>query len=721
MANYNKTFNFKNGVQVDVDKFIVRGSLVGIGTSIPGEIFDVSGNVRVSGLVTTRDFHSTGIATFTNVKIGAIQISSSSGVITATAFYGNGATLSNLPTSQWVDVDAGLGFTSIYAAGNVGVATTSPFYSLQVGASPAQGLPGIGINSNGNVVSSGIISALSFSGAGFGITALNADNIETGSISIDRIPQLTNAKLPTNISVGIITGTRLNINGPVTATNVQAGIITATTGFVGNLTGTASTALSLTGSINIIVGFVTSVNLDVGILTARDATIYSNLSVGTLGTAFNVRTSTGRVGIGTTTANADLQIRRNGNALLEIISTSSESKISLGQSAQGVGAANSSASIRFGSTPKTLEILNNDLGNINMILNDGDAGFGTGRFGWIYGQTNQELMSLTYDGKLGLGITNPSNTLHVVGTSTVTGNSFFGGNVTVYGTLTAASANLAISNQILQNINLNTTSGITTINQLNLLGQVSANNQNGFFGAVGISTVGFSSDSTKFYVYAGDSIFRESVGIGTTRLILENTILPAGLPAGNLQLIDSALASYNSDIILNEESKLGVGTFLPKSVVDFSRPGLTTALDINFMLLPTVTNAGRNSIVAISGASIYNSTVSAPQYHNGSVWRTLTHTDGNAANAGFATVATQAGISSSVVSASGVVNVQASRVTGISSVGTGITMNSGNTGIVTAIGGFASGIGTAPTQIYVSGNRLVFNVVGIGSTSFVLS
>ena len=98
MANYNKSFNFKNGVQVDVDKFIVRGSLVGIGTSIPGELFVVNGNIRVAGLVTTQNLNVSGIATFSQIRVGAVQLSATSGVITATAFYGNGATLSNLPT-----------------------------------------------------------------------------------------------------------------------------------------------------------------------------------------------------------------------------------------------------------------------------------------------------------------------------------------------------------------------------------------------------------------------------------------------------------------------------------------------------------------------------------------------------------------------------------------------------------------------------------------------
>ena len=50
-------------------------------------------------------------------------------------------------------------------------------------------------------------------------------------------------------------------------------------------------------------------------------------------------------------------------------------------------------------------------------------------------------------------------------------------------------------------------------------------------------------------------------------------------------------------------------------------------------------------------------------------------------------------------------------------VGTGITANS--SGIVTAINGFSSGIGTA-VQITTVGNRVVFTVPGVGTTSLTL-
>ena len=140
MANFRKSFNFRNGVQVDNDNLVVNANgLVGIGTTIPTEALDVRGSATVSGLVTaasvnSTDLNVTGVGTFGTITDGSITISS--GIITAVSgvvtFYGDGVGLVNIPTSQWIDTDVGLGFTSIYAAGNVGIATTDPRNTLQI-------------------------------------------------------------------------------------------------------------------------------------------------------------------------------------------------------------------------------------------------------------------------------------------------------------------------------------------------------------------------------------------------------------------------------------------------------------------------------------------------------------------------------------------------------------------------------------------------------------
>ena len=66
MANYRKSFNLRNGVQIDDDNFIVNANgLVGIGTSIPREFLDVRGNAQIVGLVTANSLYA-GIATTCN-------------------------------------------------------------------------------------------------------------------------------------------------------------------------------------------------------------------------------------------------------------------------------------------------------------------------------------------------------------------------------------------------------------------------------------------------------------------------------------------------------------------------------------------------------------------------------------------------------------------------------------------------------------------------------
>ena len=160
MANIRKSFSFRNGVQVDENNFVVNANgLVGIGTSVPSEILDVRGTTKVVGLVTASDVFVSGVATITEIQVGT-AITIASGVISATSFKGDGSTLSNLPTSQWTDVDVGLGFTSIHSAGNVGIATTDPRTSFQVGGTPGvAGKVGVGINSIGNIHATGIVTA----------------------------------------------------------------------------------------------------------------------------------------------------------------------------------------------------------------------------------------------------------------------------------------------------------------------------------------------------------------------------------------------------------------------------------------------------------------------------------------------------------------------------------------------------------------------------------
>ena len=110
------------------------------------------------------------VTTFEPTNIIGAGLSVKSGIVTATGtgiltYFGDASNLLGMPTSQWEDVDVGLGFTSIYnTGGNVGVATEDPRSTIQAGGNVDAGERGVGISSAGNINATGIITAASFVG-----------------------------------------------------------------------------------------------------------------------------------------------------------------------------------------------------------------------------------------------------------------------------------------------------------------------------------------------------------------------------------------------------------------------------------------------------------------------------------------------------------------------------------------------------------------------------
>jgi hypothetical protein len=582
MPNYNKPFNFRSGVQVDYDNFVVNSNgLVGIGTTTPElYLFNVYGDARVTGLTTTKDLNVSSVATvgFLTVSQG-IRVSSA---VTATAFYGDGSTLSNIvgfSTNSWI---LNITQTGLSTSLNIGIGTQAlDAYDLVIGDDPlvSEGISFVG--STGNVYSSGIVTATSFSGSGAGLTALSASQL-TGIID--------NARLPSNINV--------------------SGIITALSGFVGNLTGIASTAHSITTTANITVNSINS-----GFSTTGISTVFTTSHVGTGGTAFAALNS-GRIGVGTALPTSELQIRKASGSLLEVISDTGSSRISIGQS---VGVGKSTAVLRFGNQSKTFDIINNDTGNINTILHAGVSGVGTGRFDWLYGQNlGITLMSLTYDGKLGVGLTDPINTIHVSGSSTVTGNSYVGQNLYVNGSITADSYNLP---PVLI-ANINSSSGISTFANINVqniginsaspAATIDCKSGSGLFAGIGINTNAI--PSVSFQVHDGVSLF-DRVGVGTTSLKVESFGTPRFQSFNDLFLYDSILNvdnSVNSGIVFGYS-----GTANLKAAIDFSNVGSTNGTIgtiRGYMLPPFLSNTTRNGIGGTEpGAIIWNTTTKKHQ------------------------------------------------------------------------------------------------------------
>ena len=336
MANYNKSFNFRNGVQVDEDDLIVRGSLVGIGTTVPRAELDVYGTLKSNGIITANNLYVSGIATFTDIQIGTgITIIGNSGTIAA-KFYGDGAGLYNIPTSQWVDVDpavfaplppppgAGTGYTSIYAAGTVGIGTTIPRFYLQLGGDPTLNQNGVGISSTGDMIVSGILTSGFFVGSGVGITSIDASNISLGT--------LNNSRLPSNISIsGIGTFETVSSTNTVISGIATVGLLSATNAYLGigtivALQGTnaqisTATLATLYSNIGIVTtlsgatvgyttGNITNLNALVGVVTTISGTNLNYSGIATIGimTAANIFAGAATIGVASITSGTFSQI-----------------------------------------------------------------------------------------------------------------------------------------------------------------------------------------------------------------------------------------------------------------------------------------------------------------------------------------------------------------------------------------------------------------------------
>ena len=471
MANYSKAFNFRGGFQVDTDVLVVRGEQVGIGSTIPQQVLDVNGIVRAKGLEVDADQGvdidrgNIGVLTVTEqlyVGVSTLDnhgtiIAIGTGIITATnnsvglvTYYGDGRFLQGLPTSQWIDIDVGLGYTSIYAAGNVGVDTIDPRYTFQVGGVPfvipagvgtvpfrfnqegvgiesgsvyvsdnirvgggisVSGTIGVGqsINVDGDIgISSnltvvGFVSAYEFIGIGSLITVINADNIAIGSIGSMRYGDIINTKEV----------------------------------YADRFIGTATSAEDLVPEAQIDIDIARADQVDA---ITRFISTEGKLQIGSDVPVSDI---------------SDIDLFRIGSATISGVSSTSSARVIVGKE-RPTTSNRKYGGIRFGGDPtdppslaNDFDVVNYDIGNLNYYLHSGQGGGTIGEFRWIYGQTDRILASLNKEGRLSLFGNSVSGNvnLSVVGISTfeeiraeeiAVGVGSVAGDFDIYGTLNVA-------------------------------------------------------------------------------------------------------------------------------------------------------------------------------------------------------------------------------------------------------------------------------------------
>ena len=694
MANIKKNFNFRNGVQVDDDNLLVTSTgLVGIGTTIPSEALDVRGNAIISGF-TSITSGSIGVVTITTLDptqiIGA-GVSIKSGIITAqgsgiVTFFGDARFLQGMPTSQWQDVDVGLGYTSIFnTGGNVGIATTDPRTSMQVGNNVDAGQKGVGISSAGNINASGIISATSFVGdftgnivspsTFSGNVTLNADFDVDGHTNLDNV---SIAGVTTFASATVFDG-NLDINADIDVdghTNLDNLSVSGVSTFSGRVEGAATnnvlpflysnmadlpSAGSYHGAVahvhatgalyfahagqwwellnvesNGKVGTGTefyniealeSDHLNItGVSTFAGAidlnsdidvdghTNLDNLSVtgvstfaGNVNTTFVGASSTSfalKMGVGTTEAPVnDIQVRKSGNAEIQITSETGIAGLTFGRE---TGTSNTNnGELRYGggsgftySSDTSLDLINYGTGNFNYHLSANNPGGATGNFFWHKGSNNVRLMTLTNTGRLGIGLTNPSDELHVDGGATVSGALGVGGNINLSGTMIGNVQGTVIGNVVgVLAGNTNTTVGISTLNNLSIAGIATAARLRGNKLAVGENP---NLDLVSIFISNTNKVFVNDVG----QVGISTTVALPGVGVNG----SSTNAVFNA---------IGVGvTIFTSAAVDLRDAGTATS---RYMMPPKVNTSERASLVGVeSGAVIYNTSLNKLQVYVGS-------------------------------------------------------------------------------------------------------
>ena len=685
MANIKKNFNFRNGVQVDDDNLLVTATgLVGIGTTIPVESLDVRGNVIITGFTsaTSANIGFLTVTTFEPTNIIGAGLSVKSGIVTATGtgiltYFGDASNLLGMPTSQWEDVDVGLGFTSIYnTGGNVGVGTEDPRTTVQVGGNVDAAQRGVGISSAGNINASGIITAASFvgdltgnivSGSTFsGNIDLNADLDVDGHTNLDNVSVAGVTTFSGNVDIdahtfldnvsisGVTTTTgNVDINADVDVdghTNLDNLSVAGVSTFSGPIVGTsgatinsvtigieAPSAISATAS-NLLLtsdGGTTSISNDLGVTGV--STFSNDVAVAGITTTKNLlvtgvttfsgsvnatsievpnATITTKLGVGTTdTPVSDIQVTKTNLAEVQICSTSSIAQLNVGKEV-GTGKTQTSQ-IRFGGgagAPYSAS------GTSLDIIN-----YDTGNFNYHLSGNNAAGVQGDFHWHKGINsarlmtLTGVGGSLGIGNTQPtkaldVTGAGNFTGDVNV-------GNNLIVNGLLLGNV------------QGSLTGNVSGTLAGNTNTTVGISTLNnLSVAGVATFITAVETA---TIGIGTTAF--NATVRINDTPASSIVVSSSGQIAIQSNEIFDDPtvgvdinasnatavfSAIGVGATTLSSAVDFASAGPSATS--RFMIPPKITTTQRGNLTGVvSGAIIYNTSTNKLQVFNGSTWVNL--------------------------------------------------------------------------------------------------
>ena len=366
-----------------------------------------------------------------------------------------------------------------------------------------------------------------------------------------------------------------------------------------------------TGTERYNVGVATISNL----IVTGISTFNNNINVGFVGAS---STSFGaKMGVGTTEAPVnEIQVRKSGNAEIRVTSETGIAAVSVGRE---TGSSNTNnAAIRYGgglgypySSDTSVDILNYGIGNFNYYISASNASGIKGDFHWHRGANSARLMTLTgIGGSLGIGLTNPTTNLHVIGAATVSGDVNVGNNLIVAGAL-LGNVQGTLTGNVAGTLdgNSNTTVGISTLNNLSVAGVATVGR------LAATNGIGIGTDSQEHVFNVNDL---EDDALDESPQVFISSTGSIGIRTTS-ELPNVSINAHQAQAVVGG---LGVGSTVIVGSVDMRAAGRNATT--RFMLPPQVTTTQRNNLVGvIAGAMIYNTSQNRLEIYTGSSWKQI--------------------------------------------------------------------------------------------------
>ena len=313
----------------------------------------------------------------------------------------------------------------------------------------------------------------------------------------------------------------------------------------------------------------------VGILTVSG----DSIKVGTGGSIFNV--TGGAIGIGTTRPSSTLVVYQKEGANVEILTETGATTLNLGGDL-GIGA--STIELRYEN--QRLELSNYALGDYVYHIGRANSS-GDGNFRWISGSGGVEIMTLTNDGKLGVGVTDPSAEIQS------SGNASFGGTLYVDG-FTEINDDVVVYGGIIYN----SISGISTAYELDVTSDLSVG------GNLSVSGSFDPPPNTNFYTTAGISTFNDVNIVGNLTIDTDfNYNTTSGITTVSDFVILGNLIIPNLDLAINSTS--GISTVYDLEVTNDAIVGNALTVTNDLTVGGNIFFNGSIPINNVSGVSTF--------------------------------------------------------------------------------------------------------------------